>query len=128
MTAPLYALGMFVFASDTLAPADLQRSAAWRHSSANRIGARPASQFTGPGEETVTLSGQLVPEIAGAYSDIDRLREMAATGDQHALTGGDGEVFGTFVIVSADDNRTVLIEGGKGRSVDFTLSLKRVGP
>ena len=59
----MMALGMFVFSLPTLAYQDLQRQTSWRHPSSSRVGSRPARQFTGAGDDTITLSGLLLPEL-----------------------------------------------------------------
>ena len=61
----MLALGFFVFSLHTLAYQDFQRQMAWRHASVPRVGARPASQFVGPDDETISLQGVLLPEVAG---------------------------------------------------------------
>ena len=57
----LMALGQFVFGLDTLAFDTLRRATAWRHPSNSRVGAMPARQSLGPGDDTITLSGVLAP-------------------------------------------------------------------
>lgn len=57
----LLALGLFVFSMDSLPFSELQRRTDWRHAKNERHGARPASQFLGPGEDKVTLLSALIP-------------------------------------------------------------------
>ena len=121
----LMSLGLFVFERATMLPDELQRSTSWNHASSDRVGARPAYQFLGPGEETITIPGKLVPELGGRLGAIDTLREMAATGEDHQLVEGTGLVFGSFRITQLDDTRRSLIDNGAPRIVDFTLSLVR---
>ena len=61
----MMALGFFVFSLHTAAYQELQRQLAWRHASVPRVGDRPASQYIGPDDETITLAGVLLPELAG---------------------------------------------------------------
>jgi len=126
MNEQLLAIGMFVFGLPRIGFDELSRSAAWRYGDSDRFGARAASQFLGPGAETITISGVLVPEIAGSYSDIDRLREMAATGEAWPLVRGTGEVLGDFRIDKVDDRWRHIVEGGLPRMVDFAVDLTRV--
>ena len=53
----MMSLGMFVFGLTTLAYQDMQRANAWRHPSQARVGAMPARQYVGPGDETISLKG-----------------------------------------------------------------------
>ena len=61
----MMALGMFVFGLPTVAYQSLRRSTEWRHPSNSRMGARPAYQYVGPGEDTITLGGTVIPQIMG---------------------------------------------------------------
>lgn len=122
----LLTLGLFVFAMDSLPFQELQRRTSWRHASAERFGARPASQYTGPGDDNVTLSGVLVPELAGSYSAIERLREMADSGDSWPLVTGQGSVLGNYRIVAVDDRQTLHVAGGMPRRIEFAVDLERV--
>lgn len=122
---PLMSLGMFVFGMTTWAYSDFQRRMNWRHEQSERFGARPASQFAGPGEDTITLAGLLVPELAGTYGAIDNLIAMAATGDNWDLIDGQGYILGAFRIVSIKQEHRGVMAGGLPRAIDFTLELER---
>ena len=91
----LLALGLFAFSIDTLAFDEIARRADWRHATSPRIGARDATQFTGPGVETIALPGSVYLEIADGRVSIDELRRMADTGDAWSLVDGRGYVYGS---------------------------------
>lgn len=120
------ALGQFTFALNTLAFQELRRSSSWRHASNSRVGARPARQYVGPGDETISLSGLLVPEFLGDRRAIDRLRDMADKGAAYALVNGAGENFGAWVIESLEETGSVFVREGVARRVEFSISLTRV--
>lgn len=122
----LFALGLFLFETDSLLPDDLARRRAWRHGRAERFGARPAGQYLGPGDDVVTISGRLVPQIAGRYSAIETLAEMAGSGDAFPLGDGSGTIWGHYTIDSLEEGHTALMDGGRARAVDFRLELTRV--
>lgn len=61
----MMALGLFVFSLSTLPYQELQRKRGWRYASNNRVGKRPARQFAGEDDETIQLSGVLLPELTG---------------------------------------------------------------
>lgn len=126
MIDPLLAIGLFVFGIPRTTFDELERRASWRWGDSERYGARAASQFLGPGEETITLNGVLVPELAGKYSDIERLREMAATGEVWPLMLGTGDLLGQFRIDAIDERWGNLIGGGMPRRVEFSIDLTRV--
>jgi len=118
-------LGMFVFGLSTLAYQELQRQTDWKHPSTSRVGARDAHQFTGKGDDIVTLSGWIAPELTGNVYALDALRLMADTGKSWILIQGTGRIYGSFLITSLTEGRTHLGHNGAAAKVDFSISLKR---
>lgn len=121
----LMAVGQFVFGLSTLAYEEIKRSNTWRHPSSSRVGARPARQFVGVGDDTITLSGWVAPELVGTHASVAELRAMADTGQAWALVSGTGEVFGQYVIESLNETGTLLAANGKPRRIAFDLQLTR---
>ncbi|MCT9825207.1 phage tail protein [Pseudomonas veronii] len=121
----MMALGMFVFSLRTAAYQELQRQTDWRHASNNRIGAAPARQFVGRGEDTITLPGIILPELAGSALSLDALRLMANTGKAWPMVEGSGRIYGLWVIESMSETKTIFFSDGTPRRIEFTLSLKR---
>lgn len=121
----LLTLGMFLFGLDSMAYDHLRRRTSWRHGTSERFGARPASQFLGPGEDNITLAGRLVPEVAGQFVALQIVRTMADTGDDYPLVDGLGRVLGHFRIVSLEEDQLMVMAGGLPRGVDFTIELER---
>jgi phage protein U len=122
----MMAFGQFVFSLDTLAYQDLQRQTSWRHPSNSRVGARPARQYTGPGEETIHLNGLLRPGFAGDTGSLDELRAMGAAGETWPLVDGTGIVYGQFVIETLNERRSLFYRDGEARRIEFELQLARV--
>jgi len=119
-------LGLFVFHLRTLAYQEFQRQTAWRHPTQSRIGVAPTTQFLGKGDDTITLSGTLMPELAGSTLSLSALRLMADQGMAWPLIEGTGMIYGLFVIESLSETRTVFFKDGAARHIDFTLNLRRV--
>ncbi len=117
---------MFVFETDTALFDRMGRDRDWRHDRTPRFGARAASQFTGPGDDRITLVGMLVPEIAGSYSALETLAEMADEGEAWPLADGRGNLYGTYTIERLSEDRVNLIDDGRARQIGFTLELMRV--
>ncbi|EYU14655.1 phage tail protein [Photorhabdus aegyptia] len=92
------ALGLFVFMLKTTPYQSLQHQQSWRYGFNNRVGARPAFQFMGPNNDTITLSGALYPEITG----------------------------GMFIIASIDQTKSEFFTDGTARKIDFTVTVRRV--
>jgi phage protein U len=122
----LAALGMFVFDMNSTLFDTLSRSRDWRNVRTERFGALSASQYVGPGEDKITLTGTLVPEITGSYSAITTLASMADAGEAYPLCNGAGIVVGTFTIDHLDEHQTNLIDTGLPRTTAFTIELSRV--
>jgi len=122
----MMALGMFVFSLETLAYQEFQRQTEWRHGSTSRIGTNPARQYLGRGDDSITLPGVLLPALAGSQLSLDALRTMADTGKAWPLVEGTGKIYGTWIIESLSETRTLFFRDGQARRIEFTLALKRI--
>ncbi|WP_041793833.1 phage tail protein [Pararhodospirillum photometricum] len=122
---PLATLGLFVFDLTTAPWDNRQRATPHRWGSKERAGAAPAYQYLGPGEETLTLSGALMPELTGGVACLDRLRAMAAEGKSWILVDGIGRNAGRWFIREVNETSTYHLPNGVARRVEFTLSLVR---
>jgi phage protein U len=123
----MMSLGQFVFSLSTLAYQELQRRTSWKHASTSRVGGRNARQFTGPGDDTITLTGWFAPDQGiGKLASLTELRTMADEGDAYALVDGTGTVYGAFVIEGLDEGQSLHQKDGTPRRVEFTLNLTRV--
>lgn len=116
--------GMFVFSIPTATYQSLQRSTNWRHASNSRVGAAPAYQYTGPGEDTITLDGSIVPEF-GSQLSLTALRLMGNTGKSFPLIAGNGKIYGMWKLDSVDETQTYFFSNGKPRKVEFSLKLSK---
>lgn len=122
----MMALGMFVFGLPTLAYQEFQRQTDWRHPSTSRVGAPPARQYLGQGDDQITLPGVLVPELCGSLLSLDTLRAMADTGHAWPLVEGTGRIHGLWVIEHLSETRTLFFQDGAARRIEFSLHLQRV--
>lgn len=118
-------LGYFVFHLETLPYQELQRACKWRHASTSRVGKPPAHQFIGCDDETIQLSGVLLPEFAGSRLSLTMLSAMADTGKAWPLIQADGMLFGDYLIESIETTGTLHYQDGAPRRIDFRLGLKR---
>jgi len=121
----LMALGQFIFSLDTLAFQELKRSNSWRHPSTSRVGARPARQFVGVGDETFALNGWIAPGQIGEYTSLAELRAMGDSGQAFALVSGNGEVFGQYAIERLEETGTLHDRWGNPMRVSFDIQLVR---
>lgn len=122
----MLALGMFVFMRQTLPYQNLQRSADYQWASNSRVGKRDAFQYLGEGEDKITLSGDLYPELTGGRLSMLALYTMAEQGLAWPLISGSGTIYGMFVISNVSETGTAFFADGTPRKISFTLSLTRV--
>lgn len=123
-------LGQFQFSIDTAAFEQLQRQASFRWQSKERIGRKPAQQFTGPGSDTITLSGIIYPHYRGGITQIGQMRAMAGRGQPLALVYAFerlGQYCGRWCITEISETRRVLFNDGRPRKIEFSLSLTEYG-
>lgn len=118
-------LGLFVFSMESLPFSEFTRKQEWRHAKSSRHQARDAAQYVGPGDDKVTIQGNFAPEVAGDYGSLNRLREMANTGNALPLVDGAGTVHGQFRIITIDERRQNIVIGGFARTIDFAIDLER---
>ena len=126
MMSAMLALGLFVFGLETLPYQDFQRSTDWRHASNSRVGRRAGWQFFGVGEDAITLTGVLYPEITGGKLNLAMIRYMAETGKAWPLMQGTGDYFGLYIIESVEESGSLFFSDGTARKIEFTLKLTRV--
>jgi phage protein U len=118
--------GTFVFSLSTAAYEQLQRQMTWKHAASERVGARPARQYVGPGDDTITLQGTISAELTDNLLVLDELRELGDEGRPHALVEGTGRVYGAYLLVSLNETRKELFGDGVPRLIEFQLQLERV--
>ncbi|MFM0244253.1 phage tail protein [Paraburkholderia sediminicola] len=122
----LMSLDQFVFGLNTASFHELQRRTSWKHPTTARVGARNARQYTGQGDDTITLTGLLTPNQFGTLQSLVTLRSMANAGDAYVLVDGAGRVYGAFIIEGINEGQTLHMQDGTPRRVEFTIELARV--
>lgn len=120
-------IGQFVFSLKTAPSKELQRQRNCKHRTSSRVGARDASQYTGAGDDTITLNGMVAQDNEiGTIASLDELAKMGDTGDAYVLVDGSGTVYGAFIIESLNETATYHTAEGIARKIEFNLSIKRV--
>ncbi|OSM01650.1 phage tail protein [Magnetofaba australis] len=119
-------LGDFDFSLSTAAPASLKHSAAYRWPSHERPGQRAVRQFTGPGDERITLDGVIYPqESKHGLEQLPRMRRMAEAGKALQLVSSCGAVHGRWIILNVQETRSYFLDNGAARKIEFSLELSR---
>lgn len=123
----LLALGQFVFDVDTLTYSEIQRSRSWSYASNSIAQGRDQHQFTGAGEDTVTIPFLIYQSHGfGNRQSIDDLSEMADSGSGYVLIDGSGYLYGVFSITTIDETKSYITNRGVPRKIDGTMKLIRV--
>lgn len=119
-------LGMFVFTLKNITYQNLNQKTKWRHASNSRVGTLPAYQFLGRGENTITLSGSIMPGFKGSPKSLVKLSAMADKGKAYPLINGNGKVYGQYVIDSIEETNTIFFKDGTPRKIEFSIDLIQI--
>ncbi|SLM62815.1 MULTISPECIES: phage tail protein [Dickeya] len=119
-------LGLFPFLRRTTPYQTLEHQMTWRHVKNERVGQYARYQYIGPGEDKLTISGDLYPEITGGDLSLTMLNLMAASGKAWPLIDGTGRIYGMYVITAITETRSAFFDDGKARHIAFTVNLERV--
>lgn len=121
----LVALGAYRFAVASGGVGSVDRTTEWRWASQEVIGAPPALQYIGPGEDKVTLKGIIFPHYRGGLGQVDAMRAQAGRGQPLTLVDGTGRYYGVWVITSIGEEKSFLFADGAPRRIEFTVEIKR---
>lgn len=127
MAQTMMALGDYRFSVDTAAYQSWQRSIAYRWPQQERIGREPASQFVGPGTDSITLEGTIYPAYKGGLGQLDAMRDMAGAGKPLLLVNGLGRIHHKWCITQIDEGQSTFMQAGIARKVTFTMTLQKYG-
>lgn len=120
-------LGDIQFQVNELPHQTLKRMTAWRWPQQDRIGRRPAHQWMGKAEETITMAGMLYPMITGGPSRLRELRAEADRGEPLTLVDSFGNVWGEWVVKSVEETWEELLDNGLPRKIAFQITLSHYG-
>ena len=114
--------GMFVFTLRTVPYQQLQHSQEWRHVKNDRVNKSAAWQYIGPGDDNITLSGVLYPEITGGNLSLETI---GFSGRPWPLIEGGGWIYGMYVMTRLERGKTEFDQYGLAKKIEFTISLSR---
>ncbi|AWM87380.1 phage tail protein [Microvirga sp. 17 mud 1-3] len=120
-------LGNFSFGINTAAYQELRRDAEYKWPAQERFGQDDALQYTGPGQESITLSGVILTAYRGGAGQLNQLRSLAAQGRPQLLVSGLGAIMGRWVIERVSEGQTVFAAAGHPRRQEFTVQLRKYG-
>jgi phage protein U len=122
MAGVLMGWGPFRFECGRTAFEQLRERAAGRWEKHAIIGRRPAGQYLGPDEETVTLRGTIFP-IAGIgdAGTVQGLIDAARSGMVTTLAAADGSILGPYRLEKAERVLTDHLPGGSAQKIVYDL-------
>lgn len=123
-------LGGYSFKLETAAFQSLSRTTSYRWEPKNRLKRKPAHQFLGPGEDTITLPGFILPHFRGGIGQVGAMRAEAAKGEPLPLIyafENVGQYCGLWVIKDIKETRTLFFKDGVPRRIEFDLTIADYG-
>jgi phage protein U len=120
-------LGGFKFSLNTAVFQEFERRTSYAWPAQERVGQYAALQYTGPGDDRVTLPGVIFPDWRGGAGQIDELRALASQGRPLQLITAAGDILGEWVIDAVDERASVFKTDGTPRKQEFVVSLKKYG-
>ncbi|WP_438442332.1 phage tail protein [Kluyvera georgiana] len=117
--------GMFVFELKTVPHQQLQHTKTWRHVKNERINRSAKWQYIGAGDDQITLSGVLYPEVTGGKVSLAVLDTQAYAGRPWPLISGTGRIYGMYAITQFQTTDTEFDQYGEPKKIEFTISFQR---
>lgn len=121
---PMLILGSFSFSVNTAAYQALQRRATYQWPTQARFNNAPTSQFVGRELESIELEGWIAPTYRGGHNQMQRLRDLAGTGQPQLLIGGLGSVMGFWTILTVEEKNNEFAAFGLARRQEFKVTLQ----
>jgi len=90
------------------------------------MGGLQPREVTGEADETITISGQLLPTRIGGMSELDLAFSLSTSATKVPLMRGDGRMLGWYVIEKVSEQHSDLTRHGVGFVVRYTLNLVKV--
>jgi phage protein U len=128
MSNQMLLVGNVIFSIDGPNYDQLTRSTGIEWASQARIGRENALQFTGVGEETITLTGT----IYGLFREqgigqVDKLEGAMRTHAPQLVLSGQGKRYGYYCITDLSEDQTALLDNGAPQKQSYTLTMKKYG-
>ncbi len=119
--------GFIPFSLKDIAYDELENSVDYNVASNARVGKRPSQQFTGLGDDVITLTGTLLPLVTGGRADIAMLKAQADLGLSLPLLEGGGKVYGFYKVTSLRITERLQIATGEPKEIGFSITFIRDG-
>lgn len=122
----LYQIGPLTLDTRPFNVDDFSRKTGGDHAAKDVMGTLRPREFMGEGDETLTMSGQILPMKIGGLTELEMARSLCKGGTHVPVMRGDGLALGWFVIDSVAERHKHLMRDGVGFAVQYDLQLTRV--
>jgi len=103
------------------------RKKGYRWPAQPRVARPEALQFVGAGAETITVKGYIHPHFKGDAQHMEQIHQLADAGIPYIVLTGTGKVFGKYAITDVSENFKELMDDGRPKRVDYSITLTRYG-
>lgn len=124
----LYMLGTLIVDTMPFSINRMDRSSEASIATKAVMGGLQPKEFTGEGDEEITLSGEILPWKIGGMNELETLDEMRRTGTRFPLLRGDGWRPGWYVITRFSEGHTEIMRDGVGFVVEHRISMTKTAP
>ncbi|KZN58805.1 phage tail protein [Pseudoalteromonas luteoviolacea] len=130
-------LGKYKFSVSTAAYQKIQFNTQyrWKTLDTQTDQATPVQQFVGVGKQEIEIEGTIFPQLVkDGLKQLDKMRAEAAKGEPLTLTYVEesgksspsvGRVLDKWVITDINETRTLFLNDGIPREIQFTMKLSR---
>lgn len=125
MADNLFTLGGIVFRPEHNNLHGFTRRTEYRHNFVDALRGEGGRTFTGKGADVISLPGTVFPGQYGNPNIVNEVRAQARVGQPLQLIDGDGYLIGRYTISAVEEDREVLLEGGKGRVMSYVIELRK---
>lgn len=123
----MYMLGTLTVDTKPFSIDSMERTADASIVSKPVIGGFQPKEFTGEGEDEITISGELMPFHIGGLNHLETAHEMRRAGTRFPLSRGDGKYFGWYAISKMSEKHSELSRSGVGFKVAHTITMVKTG-
>ncbi|MDQ0314864.1 phage tail protein [Amorphus orientalis] len=123
----LYMLGALTFDTRPFNVDGVEREATASIARKPLLGTADGAEFTGEGEDKLTLTGQLLPSRIGGMTELELAHSMRRQGARFPVSRGDGYRFPHwYAIARIRESHKDLTRDGVGFTLTYTIELDSV--
>jgi uncharacterized protein len=119
----LYMLGTLVIDTSPFSIDRMERNTDASIATKAVMGGLQPKEFTGEGDDEITISGQILPWKIGGMNELATVDEMRRAGTRFPLLRGDGWRPGWFVITKVSESHTEIMRDGVGFVVAHRITM-----